>query len=33
MPDRHDRDPNEVAEAFADLFLDAIGVPRTESVR
>jgi AcrR family transcriptional regulator len=33
MPDRHDRDPNDVAEAFADLFLDAIGVPRTESVR
>jgi AcrR family transcriptional regulator len=33
MPDRHDRDPNEIAEAFADLFLDAIGVPRTESVR
>jgi AcrR family transcriptional regulator len=33
MPDRHDRDPDEVAEAFADLFLDAIGVPRTESVR
>ena len=33
MPDRHDRNPDEVAEAFADLFLDAIGVPRTESVR
>ncbi len=33
MPERHDCDANGVAEAFADLFLDSIGVPRTESVR
>jgi AcrR family transcriptional regulator len=28
MPDRHDRDADGVADDFADLFLDSIGVPR-----